>query len=102
MLSFRLINHASLQVCDEKASFLSDSWCKGNIFDDGWSLLCENLDEDTIELFNITTCVWISHEHPGHFIVSFFKKFSHLILKNETKVLFQNTSDKRVLKFLKK
>ena len=53
-------------------------------------------------LLNKITHIWISHEHPDHFSILFFKKFSDLIIKRSIKILFQKTNDKRVVRFLRK
>lgn len=72
------------------------------MFNKGWNLLTETNDDDVKVLLNKITHIWISHEHPDHFSISFFKKFSDLIIKRSIKILFQNTNDKRVVLFLRK
>ncbi len=63
--------------------------------------MCELSDELQLEVLNKITHIWISHEHPDHFSIPFFTKFSHQINKRKIKILFQETKDKRVVKFLK-
>ena len=51
-----------------------------------------------------TDYIYVSHEHPDHFSPAFFldKNIKSLIVKNNTKILFQETKDKRVVNFLRK
>ena len=51
-------------------------------------------------MLDAITHIWISHEHPDHFSISFFKSYADKIKERSIKILFQNTKDKRVLKFL--
>jgi len=99
----QLINHSSLFMnLGNNVRILSDPWYHGLAFDEGWSLLHEN-DEKFIEnlLYNIDY-IYISHEHPDHFSISFFKKYSELLKKKNIKIIFQKTLDKRVENFLSK
>lgn len=96
------INHASVIIKGQNISILSDPWYQGAIFNKGWNLLTETNDEDVNTLLNKITHIWISHEHPDHFSILFFKKFSDLIIKRSIEILFQNTNDKRVIQFLRK
>lgn len=100
MKSFiELINHASVLVGNGKCSILSDPWYSGSAFDDGWSLLYENKREEIISVLDRTTHIWISHEHPDHFSIKFFKEYKKY-LKDKI-FIFQKTNDKRVINFLK-
>ncbi len=98
--SIKFINHASVIVSGEDASLLSDPWYMGHAFHKGWNLLYETPNEDIEKFLSYVTHIWISHEHPDHFSIPFFKKFSSIIKKKSIKVLFQKTKDKRVYKFL--
>lgn len=100
-LSITLVNHASVVISDSKVSILSDPWFFGGAFNDGWSLLYQNSEEEIIGILNSITHIWISHEHPDHFSVPFFMKYSDIIIKNNIKILFQETEDKRVVNFLR-
>ena len=97
MNCIKFLNHSSLLVASKNIKILCDPWFFGPAFQDGWSLLHDkshdinNLDFDY---------VWISHEHPDHFSISFFKKFSSKLKKKSIKILFQKTKDKRVYNFL--
>ena len=94
------INHASVILYGRKTSLLSDPWYNGSAFHDGWNLIYENSDKDILSILKKITHIWISHEHPDHFSILFFKKYKELIKKNKIKILFQETKDKRVLNFL--
>ncbi len=64
-------------------------------------LLCETSDDQILDVLNNVTHIWISHEHPDHFSIPFFKKFAKQINERKIKILFQETKDKRVVQFLK-
>lgn len=100
--SIQFINHASVIIKGTNISLLSDPWYQGDAFHKGWNLLYEISDDQIINILNKVTHIWISHEHPDHFSISFFKKFSKQINERNIKILFQNTKDKRVIQFLKK
>ena len=100
--SIQFINHASVIIKGANISLLSDPWYQGDAFHKGWNLLYEISDDQIITILNKVTHIWISHEHPDHFSVSFFKKFSKKINERNIKILFQNTKDKRVVQFLEK
>jgi UDP-MurNAc hydroxylase len=99
--SIQFINHASVIIKGDNFSVLSDPWYQGDSFHKGWNLLCDTSDEKQVEVLDKITHIWISHEHPDHFSIPFFKKFSNLINKKKIKILFQYTKDKRVVQFLK-
>jgi len=99
--SIQFINHASVIIKGNNISVLSDPWYQGDSFHKGWNLLFEISDEQQLEVLNNITHIWISHEHPDHFSIPFFKKFSDQINKRKIKILFQDTKDKRVVQFIK-
>lgn len=98
--SLTFINHASVLVSHGEVSLLSDPWYQGDAFHKGWSLIHELADDEISDLLSKVTHIWISHEHPDHFSIMFFKKFGGEIKANGIKVIFQETSDKRVESFL--
>jgi hypothetical protein len=98
--SIKFINHASVIISDNNTSVLSDPWYDGDAFHKGWNLLYETKYHDIEEFLNEVTHIWISHEHPDHFSISFFKKFAITLKKNSIKILFQKTKDRRVYNFL--
>ena len=98
-MKIQLINHASVKIFTGDCVILTDPWFSGSTFNNGWSLICKNNISDH-EILNKVNYIWISHEHPDHFDVQFFKRnFEHIIQKGIV-VLFQETLDKRVIKFL--
>ena len=98
--SIQFINHASVIVSDKKTSVLSDPWYTGDAFHKGWNLVHETERQDIEKVLNNVTHIWISHEHPDHFSISFFKTFGQKIKNLSITILFQKTQDKRVYKFL--
>lgn len=101
MASIKFINHASVVISNGQYSVLTDPWYSGSVFNKGWDLLSVPNNEDIKKLINGIDFIWLSHEHPDHFSVPFFLKYSELIQSNGIKILFQHTKDKRVLDFLK-
>lgn len=100
MYNIKFINHASITISNKACSLLSDPWYSDQVFHKGWRLLYENSTEDILTELNRIDYIWISHEHPDHFSVGFFMRFLKQIQKNNITILFQETKDKRVLKFL--
>jgi hypothetical protein len=99
--SIQCINHASVMINDKEVCLLTDPWFWGAAFHDGWSLIHENSEREIHTLLEKVTHIWISHEHPDHFSVPFFIKFSTYLVNKKIKIFFQNTKDKRVVKFLR-
>ena len=100
--SIQFINHASVVIKHGDVALLSDPWYQGDAFHKGWNLLHELNDSEIQELLDQITHIWISHEHPDHFSIMFFKKFGKLIQEKNIEILFQKTKDKRVETFLTK
>lgn len=96
------INHASILIKNDDIGLLSDPWYQGDAFHKGWNLIHEFNDDEVNQLLNEVTHIWISHEHPDHFSIMFFKKFGSKIKERKVKIIFQETSDKRVESFLQK
>ena len=99
--SIEFINHASVIIKGDNVSIMTDPWFVGGAFNNGWKLLSETTDLAAENILNKISHIWISHEHPDHFSIPFFKKFSQHIIKNNIKVLFQETKDNRVVNFLR-
>ena len=100
--SIKFINHASILVKHGNTALLSDPWYQGDAFHKGWNLIHELSDDEISNLLNEVTHIWISHEHPDHFSIMFFKKFGDLIKEKKIKMLFQETNDRRVETFFSK
>ena len=94
------VNHASIKIANNETSILTDPWYEGDAFNKGWSLLYENNEKDIFQILSDIQYIWISHEHPDHFSILFFKKYLNIILSNKIKVIFQNTKDKRVINYI--
>ena len=102
----RLINHSSIFIeavsNNENIKLLTDPWYTGLAFNNGWSLLYENDKSEIKNILHQVDFIFLSHEHPDHFSIDFFKNFSHIIKQKKIKIIFQFTKDKRVENFLKK
>lgn len=94
-------NHASVLISDETTSILTDPWYRGPAFHKGWSLLVETPDEVVAQLLERVTDIWLSHEHPDHFSVPFFKTFGPMLRARGIPVWFQKIKDQRVVRFLR-
>tara|TARA_B110000027_G_C16118231_1_gene301337 strand:- start:1518 stop:2885 length:1368 start_codon:yes stop_codon:yes gene_type:complete len=100
--SLQFINHASVLVKHGDISLLCDPWYQGDAFNKGWRLIHELQDDQISSLLDSVTHLWISHEHPDHFSILFFKKFGHQLKQNKVRIIFQSTNDKRVENFFSK
>lgn len=96
----KFINHASILISNNKVSLLCDPWFSGSAFHKGWDLIYQNQIDMIEETLRGATHIWISHEHPDHFSIDFFKNQGQLIRKNKIKILIQVTKDKRVYNYL--
>ena len=95
------VNHASIFIKSNNVRLLSDPWYFGDAFNRGWDLLYENPFEQILDLINETTHIFISHEHPDHFSIPFFKKYCTELKSSNIQIIFQETRDKRVVRFLR-
>ena len=100
MTKITLVNHASVLIENEGFGLLSDPWYFGEAFNSTWRLLEENTEEEIDNILDRVNVIWISHEHPDHFSVPFFKKYRTRLLRDNVSVLFQETEDRRVANFL--
>ena len=86
--SVEFINHASVLISNEEIGLLSDPWYQGDAFHKGWNLLHELSDDEIYKLLKRTSHIWISHEHPDHFSIAFFNKFTDILIKDNIQILF--------------
>ena len=93
------VNHASYIFQYKNTRIIADPWLFGSAFNDGWDLLVET--QFKVEAFKDITHIWFSHEHPDHFAPQVLGKIDEEVRKKIT-VLFQKTTDKRVVNFCKK
>jgi len=93
------VNHASYIFQYKNSRIIADPWLFGSSFNDGWDLLVET--QFKVDDFKDITHIWFSHEHPDHFAPQVLGKIDEGIRKKIT-VLFQETTDKRVVNFCKK
>ncbi len=96
------VNHSSILIENKKSKFsiLTDPWYDGLAFNKGWSLLFKNPRKQVEELVSRSKYIFLSHEHPDHFSIPFFKEYTKTSQKFPT-VVFQETRDKRVEKYLR-
>lgn len=100
-MEIQLINHASVLVSHGDVRLLTDPWYSGPAFHKGWRLLVDTPDEKIAYLLTRTTHIWISHEHPDHFSIGFFKRWGQMIRDRGIKLMFQRIGDQRVADFLR-
>jgi len=97
----KFINHASVLISYNNIHLLSDPWYEGSAFNNGWKLIYENDNNHILKLIkNQVTHIWISHEHPDHFSIEFFRKYKEIIISKNIEILFQETKDQRVISYL--
>ncbi|MGO9331480.1 MAG: MBL fold metallo-hydrolase [Steroidobacteraceae bacterium] len=94
-MRIEFINHASVKIITAPARVVSDPWYAGAAFNNGWDLICA--DAGMLNAAADASHVWLSHEHPDHFSVAFFKSTPN----RHARVLFQQTADHRVTSFLR-
>ncbi len=94
-MQIQFLNHASVKLVTRQVRITSDPWYSGAAFNNGWDLIRSS--EDLVALGSDATHFWLSHEHPDHFSVEFFKSTHN----RSARVLFQDTEDHRVASFLR-
>jgi hypothetical protein len=94
-MQIQFINHASVKFITPQARITTDPWYAGAAFNNGWDLI--RSDAEMTATASDATHVWLSHEHPDHFSIPFFKATPNRALR----VLFQKTADGRVAGFLR-
>jgi UDP-MurNAc hydroxylase len=95
-MQIEFVNHASLTVSSGNVRLISDPWLEGKVFDEGWDLVAKT--RMTFDEFAEVTHIWFSHEHPDHFFPDNIKKISEKD-RRAINVLYQETKDKKVLRF---
>jgi len=91
-MEITFINHSSIIIDTGLERILCDPWYKGTAFANGWRLLLDEVtDINSLDFDKL----WISHEHPDHFSIPTLKAMA---IKKP--VLYQETSDKKVLNYL--
>jgi hypothetical protein len=95
-MEIEFINHACFILEHQGVQIIHDPWLWGTAFNDGWDLICASPFK--AEDFARIDYIWFSHEHPDHFSTSVVKAIPAEMRKQIT-VLFQETKDKKVLRF---
>ena len=93
------VNHASIVVTAGDVRLISDPWLEGTVFHDGWALTARTVM--TFEDFKDITHIWFSHEHPDHFFPDNLKRIPEAY-RRRIHVLYQETRDKKVVRFCQK
>ncbi len=91
----RLVNHACVLLEVGSIKLLCDPWISGSCFNNGWDLIVDN--EFSISDLDFSH-IWISHEHPDHFSPRDLQELP-LERRKKTTVFYQETTDKKVMKF---
>lgn len=94
-----LINHACVKLAVGDAVILCDPWLSGPAFNNGWDLIIKTPLEIEAVMAGVTH-IWVSHEHPDHFVPKFFIDVAPRW--KSIPVLFQETRDQRVKSFIEK
>ncbi|MBV9242590.1 MAG: MBL fold metallo-hydrolase [Acidobacteria bacterium] len=94
-MQIQFLNHASVKLITSQVRVTTDPWYSGAAFNNGWDLI--RTDGDLPALASDATHFWLSHEHPDHLSIEFFKSLSN----RSAPVLFQKTADQRVVSFLR-
>ena len=94
-MQIQFLNHASVKLITSRVRITSDPWYSGAAFNNGWDLI--RTDNDLPAIASDATHFWLSHEHPDHFSIEFFKSTRN----RSARVLFQKTADQRVASFLR-
>ena len=95
-MKIKFINHSSFVIEHDGISLISDLWMDGVIFNRSWKLLSPT--QFQYKDFEGINYIWFSHEHPDHFFPKNINKIPKKY-RNKIIVLFQQTIDKRVLKY---
>lgn len=101
----RFVNHASFYIANERTVLLIDPWVQGPAFNNGWSLLDSSTSNAAL-IKELTALkrdlfVWFSHEHPDHFSIPFIKRLKQ-DFPGKVTLLYQQTRDQRVARFLRR
>ncbi len=96
MIEFHFVNHSGLILSKDNIKLAFDPWVDGSVFNNSWNLLVET-PQESLNTLSTSDYVWFSHEHPDH-----FNPPNLNIFNSDTKFLFQETKDKRVLNYIKK
>ena len=97
-MKIEFVNHSSVIFDFSQIRLICDPWLEGPVFQDGWNHLAPS--KFKYSDFENITHIWFSHEHPDHFFPPNIKKIDEKHRERIT-VLYQATSDKKVINYLK-
>ncbi len=92
-----LVNHACVKIGLGSVVVLCDPWLEGSAFHDSWDLLVPT-PFDLDEVMSGVTHIWVSHEHPDHFVPAFFAAAASRY--RDVPVLHRRTKGRRVASFI--
>jgi UDP-MurNAc hydroxylase len=98
-MDIRFVNHSCFVVEEGNARLIFDPWIEGKVFNDGWDLIVKT--PFAYDDFARITHICFSHEHPDHFYPPNLTKIPADI-RRKISVMFQETQDKRLVRFCKK
>lgn len=98
-MEIEFVNHASFIIHYKNTKLICDPWLEGPAFDKGWMHVSPTRFE--YESFSSITHIWFSHEHPDHFAPPNLLKIP-VEYRKKIRVLFQETTDRKVAEFCKK
>lgn len=98
-MKLQFLNHSCFIVEEGDVRLICDPWLEGRVFNEGWDLIYKT--PFSFDDFKSITHIWFSHEHPDHFFPPNIQKITPEVRKNIV-VLFQETTDKRVVTFCRK
>jgi len=96
-MKITLINHACVKIALGDVVILCDPWLSGSAFNNGWDLMIPTPMSLEAVMAGVTH-LWVSHEHPDHFVPKFFIDIAERY--KSVPVLFQKTRDRRVASFI--
>ncbi|MEM9074583.1 MAG: MBL fold metallo-hydrolase [Myxococcota bacterium] len=93
-IKLQLVSHASVLIETEGLGILTDPWFDKGAFNNSWTLHPGASVPD--DLFERTTHLWVSHEHPDHFHVPTLRGLPEEF-KARVTVLFQRISSRKMV-----
>lgn len=100
-MQIEFVNHASVLISEGPVHLLTDPWYAGPAFHKGWTLLVDTPDDEVDRLLDRVTHIWLSHEHPDHFSIRFFKTHGAKLRARNIPLYFQKIGDQRVADFIR-
>lgn len=97
-MKIQLVSHASVVIKTSDTQIWTDPWLISKVFNDSWSLRPEPVFDPAI--YEATSYLWISHEHPDHFNIPTLRAMPSFF-KERVVVLFQEKNTEKVFEALR-